>query len=91
MLLAYDVWLYDYWEVFRSDSASLGKENPGFLKLISVAVSDPGSGAFLTRGCGMGKKSKSGFGMNIRDPGWTSRIIFLRAYKNIVGLKIPNS
>ncbi len=31
----------------------------------SVADPDPGSGAFLTSGSGMGKQSKSGSGMNI--------------------------
>ncbi len=33
----------------------------------SVAESDPGSGALLTLGSGMGKKSRSGSGMNIPD------------------------
>jgi hypothetical protein len=33
----------------------------------SVADADPGSGAFLTTGSGMGKKSRSGSGMNIPD------------------------
>ncbi len=33
----------------------------------SVADPDPGSGAFLTPGSGMGKKSRSGSGMNIPD------------------------
>jgi hypothetical protein len=33
----------------------------------NVADPDPGSGAFLTPGSGMGKKSKSGSGMNILD------------------------
>ena len=49
---------------------------------VSVADPDPGSGAFLTPGSGMGRKSGSGtefvfFGlkyfnslMRIRDPGW---------------------
>jgi hypothetical protein len=32
-----------------------------------VADPDPGSGAFLTSGSGMGKKSRSGSGMNIPD------------------------
>jgi hypothetical protein len=32
--------------------------------LSSVAVPDPGSGAFLTPGSGMGKKARSGSGMN---------------------------
>jgi hypothetical protein len=31
------------------------------------SVADPGSGAFLTPGSGMGKKSRSGSGMNISD------------------------
>jgi hypothetical protein len=30
-------------------------------------VADPGSGAFLTPGSGMGKNSRSGSGMNIPD------------------------
>ncbi len=33
----------------------------------NVADPDPGSGAFLTPGSGMGKKSRSGSGMNIPD------------------------
>jgi hypothetical protein len=33
----------------------------------SVADPDPGSGVFLTPGSGMGKKSRSGSGMNILD------------------------
>ncbi len=33
----------------------------------SVSVADPGSSAFLTPGSGMGKKSKSGSGMNIPE------------------------
>jgi hypothetical protein len=33
----------------------------------SVADPDPGSGAFLTPGSGMGKKSRSGSGMNFLD------------------------
>ncbi len=32
---------------------------------VSVVDPDPGSGAFLTPGSGMGKKSRSGSGMNI--------------------------
>jgi hypothetical protein len=35
--------------------------------LTSVAGPDPGSGAFLTTGSGMGKKSGSGSGMNNPD------------------------
>ncbi len=35
--------------------------------LISIADPDPGSGAFLTPGSGMGKKSASGSGMNNPD------------------------
>jgi hypothetical protein len=31
------------------------------------SVADPGSGAFLTLGSGMGKKSKSGSGIRIRE------------------------
>jgi hypothetical protein len=33
----------------------------------SVANQNPGSGAFLIPGSGMGKKSRSGFGMKIPD------------------------
>jgi len=33
----------------------------------NVADPDPGSGAFLNPGTGMGKKSRSGSGMNIPD------------------------
>jgi hypothetical protein len=39
---------------------SSGKKN-NFI-VISVADPDPGSGAFLTPGSGMGKKSRSGCG-----------------------------
>ncbi len=35
--------------------------------MISVADPDPGSGAFLTPGSGMGKKSGSGSGIRIWD------------------------
>jgi hypothetical protein len=35
--------------------------------LTSVADPDPGSDAFLTPGSGMGKKSRSGSGINIPD------------------------
>jgi hypothetical protein len=35
--------------------------------IISVADPDPGSGTFLTPGSGMGKKSRSGSGMDIQD------------------------
>jgi hypothetical protein len=34
---------------------------------IMVSVADPGSGVVLTPGSGMGKKSRSGSGMNIPD------------------------
>jgi hypothetical protein len=37
------------------------------ISTISVADPDPGSGALLTPGSGMGKKSRSGSGMNILD------------------------
>jgi hypothetical protein len=36
-----------------------------FYLIASVAYPDPGSGAFFTPGSGMGKKSKSGAGMDI--------------------------
>jgi hypothetical protein len=32
-----------------------------------TSVADPGSGAFLTPGSGMGKKTRYGSGMNIPD------------------------
>ncbi len=35
------------------------------MQLHSVADPDPGSSAFLTHGSGMGKKSRSGSGINI--------------------------
>jgi hypothetical protein len=38
-----------------------------FILVSRVADPDPGSGAFLTPGSGMGKKSRSGSGMNILD------------------------
>ncbi len=38
-----------------------------FIWVSSVADPDPGSGAFLTPGSGMGKKSRSRSGMNILD------------------------
>ncbi len=37
--------------------------------LISVADPDPGSGAFLTPGSGMGRKSASGSGIRDEQPG----------------------
>jgi hypothetical protein len=36
-------------------------------KLLGHSVADPGFGAFLTPGSGMGTKSRSGSGMNIPD------------------------
>jgi hypothetical protein len=38
-----------------------------YILYVSVADSDPGSGAFLIPGSGMGKKSGSGSGMNNPD------------------------
>ncbi len=35
--------------------------------VLRIRIQDPGSGAFLTPGSGMGKKSGSGSGMNIPD------------------------
>jgi hypothetical protein len=35
--------------------------------VVLFCTADPGSGAFLTPGSGMGKKSRSGSGMNIPD------------------------
>ncbi len=48
---------------------------PHLLRLIGDSVADPGSGTFwpLDPGSGMEKN-------RIRDPGWTSQVIFLRAY-----------
>jgi hypothetical protein len=45
---------------------------------IFISVADPGSGAFLTPGSGMGKKSRSGSGMNILDhhPGTATLLLF---------------
>jgi hypothetical protein len=45
-------------------------------------VADPGPGAFLTPGSGMGKKSRSGSGMNILDH------ISSESLETIFGLKI---
>ncbi len=42
----------------------------------------------LDLGFGMGKKSRSVFMMQDPDPGWTSRIIFTRAWKQFFELKI---
>ncbi len=51
----------------------------------SVAEPDPGTGVFQTPRFGKGKKNQ--------DPylGWTSRIIFPRAWKQFFGLKYLNS
>ncbi len=54
---------------------------------LSISVADPGSSAFLTPGSGIRypgwvKNQDPG-----SDPGWTSRIIFSRAYKPFFGLK----
>jgi hypothetical protein len=45
----------------------IGSKSYGYGTMItsSVADPDPGSGVFLTPGSGMGKKSRSGSGMNI--------------------------
>jgi hypothetical protein len=50
------------------------------VKLDIFSVADPGSGAFLTLGSGMGKNQD-------QDSGRTSRIIFLREYIQFLGLK----
>jgi hypothetical protein len=63
-----------------------------YLKLlyifVSIADPDPGSGAFLTPGSGMGRKSASGSGMNNPDHIFqsleTTFLVFL-------GLKYPGS
>ncbi len=39
----------------------------GSLAVLYCSVADPGSGAFLTPGSGMGNESESGSGMNIPD------------------------
>ena len=38
-----------------------------FLTFVLNSVADPGSGAFLTPGSGMGSKSRSGSGIRMRD------------------------
>ncbi len=38
-----------------------------FTRIQFTSVADPGSGAFLTPGSGIGKKSGSGSGIRIRD------------------------
>ncbi len=38
-----------------------------FLTFVLNSVADPGSGAFLTPGSGMGRKSRSGSGIRMRD------------------------
>jgi hypothetical protein len=49
--------------------------------LCLISVADPGSGAFLTPGSGVGKKSRSGSGIQIP-------YIFLIDKKQFFGLKI---
>ncbi len=58
-------------------SESLDVLDPGRITDIRylTRVPDPGSGAFLTPGSGMGKKSRSGSGMNIE--------VFIR-FKHVV-------
>ncbi len=63
------------------------------LDKISVADPDPGSGAFLTPGSGMGRKSASGSGIRDEQPG--SYLLELRKLETIffvfLGLKYLNS
>jgi hypothetical protein len=47
--------------------ASLLRSKNTFRNSLFYSVADPGSGAFLTPGSGMGKKSRSGSGMNNPD------------------------
>ncbi len=54
-----------------------------------VADPDPGSGAFLIPGSGMGKKSGSGFGIRIRDE--QSRSCFREPRNHFLGLKYLDS
>ncbi len=53
----------------------------------SVADPDPGSGAFLTPGSGMGRKSASGSGIRDEQPG----SYFLELRNFFLGLKYPGS
>ncbi len=55
--------------------------------LFSVADPDPGSGAFLTLGSGMGRKSASGSGIRDEQPG----SYFLELRNHFFGLKYLNS
>jgi hypothetical protein len=60
-------------EKSNSSESGTGKNNATPLLQLTVLCSvaladpDPGSGAFLTPGFGMGKKSRLGSGMNIPD------------------------
>jgi hypothetical protein len=51
------------------------------MTVISIADPDPGSGAFLTPVFGMGKKSRSGFGMNIPDHISESSVTILKFFE----------
>jgi hypothetical protein len=57
---------------------------PPFLDRLCVADPDPGSGAFFTSGSGMGRKGRSGSGMNILDH-------ISESLETIFGLKILKS
>jgi hypothetical protein len=47
--------------------SGISKHDQCCIQFSSVADPDPGSGAFLTPGSGMGRKSASGSGMNNPD------------------------
>ncbi len=53
------------------------------LTTVKISVADPGSGVFLTPGSGMGKKSRSGTGIQYEHPG-----TYIRELRNNFGRKI---
>ncbi len=67
----------------------LASRRKRYALLSSVSDPDPGYGAFLTPGSGMGKKSGSGSGIQIRDE--KLRFYFLVLRKHFLGLKYLNS
>jgi hypothetical protein len=50
-------WIVEYFKVSRRV----------FLSVLRIRILDPGSGSSLNPGSGMGKKSRSGSGMNVPD------------------------
>jgi hypothetical protein len=54
------------WGKNQNPGSGSGMNNPAHI-YYRTSVADPGSGAFLTLGTGMGKKSGSGSGMNNTD------------------------